>query len=444
MQTASAVVPNLNRSEGKSTLLLLKSGSQPSYISEKLRNELNLPTLRRACLFIKIFGNSNSKCKRVDIVPLNVITSNKTITIEAICTPDICDPLTNQNVKAVSTNCNHLKNLKLADSSNTGTKSINILIDLDYYYLFVTGYIIRGEPNEPIALNSIFGCILCRTFVETTEANSNVTHLFRVDTLRNKTGGITKEINPFKFDFNSNYDTSEQVFPKDDHKHVLEDFEKDIQFKNNRYITKLPIRKTDDILPDNCILANNRIINLEKQLDRNKKRCADYDKIIQERNVAMFFDPLGLISPITLQPKLMLQELCRNKLEWDEVINDRNNINKWTKFLNDLGQFRLINAPRHVLCCEIGDVELHGFSDSSGKAYGACVFVRVICEHGGSVRLWTSKCRLAPVKELSIPRLELMACLLLSRLMVSVKLAVEKEVSVKNIFCWTNSQIPLW
>ena len=127
-------------------------------------------------------------------------------------------------------------------------------------------------------------------------------------------------------------------------------------------------------------------------------------------------------------------------MEWDEVINDRNNIKKWTKFLHDLGQFRLINAPRHVLCCEGRDVELDGFSDSSGKAYGACVFVRVICEHGGSVRLWTSKFRLAPVKELSIPRLELMACLLLSRLMVSV----EKEVSVKNVFCWTDSQIALW
>ena len=62
------------------------------------------------------------------------------------------------------------------------------------------------------------------------------------------------------------------------------------------------------------------------------------------------------------------------------------------------------------------------------------MFVLVSCEHGGSVRLWTSKCRLAPVKELLIPRLELMVCLLLSRLMVSVKLAVEKEVSIKNIF----------
>ena len=100
-----------------------------------------------------------------------------------------------------------MKNLKLADSSTTDTKSINILIGLDYYYLFVTGDIIRGEPNEPIALNSIFGWILCGNFVETTQGNSNVTHLFRVNTLRNKTGGITKERNPFEFDLNINYDT---------------------------------------------------------------------------------------------------------------------------------------------------------------------------------------------------------------------------------------------
>ena len=102
--------------------------------------------------------------------------------------------------------------------------------------------------HQTLALNSIFGCILCGTFVETTQPNFNVTHLFRVDTLWNTTGGTTKERIPFEFDFNSNYDTSEQVFPKDDHKHVFEDFEKDIQFKNNRYITKLLIRKTDELL----------------------------------------------------------------------------------------------------------------------------------------------------------------------------------------------------
>ena len=83
LQTASAVVSNLNNSERKNTLLLLDSGNQWSYISEKLRNELNLPILGRERLFIKTFRNSNSKGKNVDIAPLNVITSNKAITIEA-------------------------------------------------------------------------------------------------------------------------------------------------------------------------------------------------------------------------------------------------------------------------------------------------------------------------------------------------------------------------
>ena len=72
------------------------------------------------------------------------------------------------------------------------------------------------------------------------------------------------------------------MFPKDDLKQVVKDFKKNIQFKDNRYITKLLIRKTDEILPDNYILANNRLINLEKQLDRNKKRFADQDKLIQD------------------------------------------------------------------------------------------------------------------------------------------------------------------
>ena len=69
------------------------------------------------------------------------------------------------------------------------------------------------------------------------------------------------------------------------------------------------------------------------------------------------------------------------------------------------------------------------------KTCGACVFVRISCEHRGSVRVSTSKFRFIPVKELPFPRLELMACLLFNKMMVSVKLAVEKEVSVNKIFC---------
>ena len=54
------------------------------------------------------------------------------------------------------------------------------------------------------------------------------------------------------------------------------------------------------------------------------------------------------------------------------------------------------------------------------------------------------KSRLAPMKMLSIPRLELLACLLLSELVISVVDAVKSEVRIKEIFCWSDSQIAIW
>ena len=56
----------------------------------------------------------------------------------------------------------------------------------------------------------------------------------------------------------------------------------------------------------------------------------------------------------------------------------------------------------------------------------------------------TNKCRLASVREISIPSLELLACFLLSKFITSVKTAVESEVDIVGFFCWTDSQIVLW
>ena len=98
------------------------------------------------------------------------------------------------------------------------------------------------------------------------------------------------------------------------------------------------------------------------------------------RIATMLFDPLGLIAPITLQPKLLYQEVCRKKI-WLGWTNDTNINDKWSKFLLALGTMRLLNAPRDVSGCEERRIEIHGFCDSSGKGYGACVFVCVVCEN---------------------------------------------------------------
>lgn len=63
-------------------------------------------------------------------VILNIVTSNKVIMTEAICTIVFCEPLLNQNVRKVSSNYNHLKDLKLANFSDTEIKNIEILMGL--------------------------------------------------------------------------------------------------------------------------------------------------------------------------------------------------------------------------------------------------------------------------------------------------------------------------
>ena len=66
------------------------------------------------------------------------------------------------------------------------------------------------------------------------------------------------------------------------------------------------------------------------------------------------------------------------------------------------------------------------------------VFVRVMCSHRVSITLWAGKCRLA------IARLELLSCLLLSKLIAMVVKAVEVERKFTKVFCWSNSQIAIW
>ena len=99
-----------------------------------------------------------------------------------------------------------------------------------------------------------------------------------------------------------------------------------------------------------------------------------------------------------------------------------------------------------MLCCERSFVQLHGFCDNSEKAYCAVVYVRVLCSLGMKVTLWSGRSRVASAKGHSMPSLELMASVLLGRLMTGVKKPIEKEIVVgnKNVFCWSNSMVSLW
>ncbi|XP_036344475.1 uncharacterized protein LOC118753713 [Rhagoletis pomonella] len=161
-----------------------------------------------------------------------------------------------------------------------------------------------------------------------------------------------------------------------------------------------------------------------------------------KRNVlsvtARFYDPLGLIGPIVLKAKVFLQSLWKDKLAWDESIPQSLHF-AWNRLCANLSFVEKISFPRFV-GLDADNIQIHGFCDASMAAYGACAYIRA--QSGGEVRatLLCSKSRVAPLKTLTIPKLELCAAMLLAELLHSIQgLGPFKG----EFFCWSDSTITL-
>ena len=88
---------------------------------------------------------------------------------------------------------------------------------------------------------------------------------------------------------------------------------------------------------------------------------------------------------------------------------------------------------------------MHGFSDASIKAFAAAIYVRFKTEFGCTTSLVTSKTRVAPTKKQSLPRLELLGLLILARLIVSARTALQHVVQFNRLTCWSDSLVaPYW
>ncbi|GFV60042.1 DUF1758 domain-containing protein [Trichonephila clavipes] len=129
--------------------------------------------------------------------------------------------------------------------------------------------------------------------------------------------------------------------------------------------------------------------------------------------IARIFDPLGLFGPVITRAKILLQSLWQLKLDWNDPLPS-NLVSYWKSFIDALESINCIDIPRYCLQDKSIRTELHGFSDSSEKAYGAALYLRFINTSGQiSVRLLCSKSKVAPLKSITIPQLELCGAVLL-------------------------------
>ena len=135
----------------------------------------------------------------------------------------------------------------------------------------------------------------------------------------------------------------------------------------------------------------------------------------------MFYDPLGIISPLSLQTRLLFKNICNEKLDWDDIILEKF-AKEWSNLLNSLGDIKHINIDRYVsTTSNPGNVlELHGFCDASKVAFCTAIYIRVISNSIVVASALTAKCRLVPNKDYAIPRLQFLACLLFSSHMNTV------------------------
>ena len=162
--------------------------------------------------------------------------------------------------------------------------------------------------------------------------------------------------------------------------------------------------------------------------------------------IGRFYDPLGFLAPVTIRFKVLFQKLCRDKLEWDESLPEEL-IGEWNKLVSDLGEGGPISIPRsyfHHTNAPATSVTLCGFCDASIHAYAAVVYLVTKTDVSTSVQFVVSKTRVAPLQTQTIPRLELLSALLLSRLVVSVSNSLQSTISQLKVRCYVDSQIALY
>ena len=166
--------------------------------------------------------------------------------------------------------------------------------------------------------------------------------------------------------------------------------------------------------------------------------------------MARVYDPLGLLSPFTVLAKIVFQELWELKLDWDEEL-PKEKAELFCRWLDGCRRLRDVRVSRCFTAMSAGDwssltgdVELHVFADASLKAYGSCVYLRFVQPDSSyRVSFVMSKGRVAPLRQrLTLPRLELLACLMAAELVRLVIEALRLPEETPYV-CWSDSMVAL-
>ena len=227
-------------------------------------------------------------------------------------------------------------------------------------------------------------------------------------------------------------------------------------FKLHKWHSNEPHLETNDLSPNTELnyakeslgtkSTETKILGLhwDKQRDTYRVEIPTESQRLTKRNVlktlASIYDPLGFISPVLLVGKILYRNLCELKIPWDkEIPNDIES--KWIKWVKSLNL--KVEIPRAITIStgEITFIDIHVFSDASSNGVCSAAYATICQNNNITQGLIASKSRLAK-KNLTIPRLELIAAHMSSNLAENIKNALSSQ-NIRKFTAWSDSTVVL-
>ncbi|XP_033643441.1 uncharacterized protein LOC117303376 [Asterias rubens] len=191
-------------------------------------------------------------------------------------------------------------------------------------------------------------------------------------------------------------------------------------------------------------------------LDLDKNLSTDDRELMQRKltkrqilsQIAQIFDPIGFAAAFLIRTKIGMQHLWQQGLDWDQEIPKADH-DSWIQLFKEMKELNEISFERCLTPSNaVGVPLLCIFCDASEEAFGACAYIRWQINDGTyDVRFIAAKSRVAPLKRLTIPRLELQAAVMGTRLyqaiMEELRLPVEEAVFMTDsmiALSWIRSQ----
>ena len=173
----------------------------------------------------------------------------------------------------------------------------------------------------------------------------------------------------------------------------------------------------------------------------NHSPIEDQTKRALVSDIAKTYDVLGWFAPTIIKAKILLQRVWESKVNWDDPV-PQPIADEWMLWRSQLKSL----SQRHIPRCyfpkdvEVVSTQLHGFSDASESAYAGVVYLRMIDSDGNvHISLVAAKTKVAPLKRLTIPRLELCGAHLLTKLLEHIRLTL--KIPIEGVHAWTDSTI---